>query len=339
MTPIALVQPDDDPRDERLAEREAEAEREQARQIDEARQAVTLPASEYVDWPWPALAATMGGLGPGTMGFPCAATGGGKTSFLMSAARRWCLTGRRVYYAGLESRPQVLRTHWACRSLGLDAGDVLSGRARTWSDWPAARRRLIAQLEMQDVDPIRFAPVRFVDLATLDRLVRAASDFEADVPVVDHVDHIDGGAGGLYQASVAATKRLLLLTQDYGLRLIAASQTNLSNAGTDRLRFHRPVHREHVKFGNHKLEVADWALGLYRPLRPGVTREEMTLVHEGHRDLSTILARGVTEVNVMKHRAYGSREGERIRLGFAKGEVLDAPPAQSPEGPPGWWNR
>ena len=27
----------------------------------------------------------------------------------------------------------------------------------------------------------------------------------------------------------------------------------------------------------------------------------------------------------MKHRAYGSREGERVRLGFAGGEVLDKP--------------
>ncbi|MDE2467502.1 MAG: hypothetical protein KGL35_01825, partial [Bradyrhizobium sp.] len=89
MTPLVLIQPDD-PGDEKLAEREAAAEREQGEQIADAVRTVELPITEYLEWPWPRLARTMGGMAPGTLGFLCAASGAGKTSFLMSAARRWC---------------------------------------------------------------------------------------------------------------------------------------------------------------------------------------------------------------------------------------------------------
>ncbi|MHB1863403.1 MAG: DnaB-like helicase C-terminal domain-containing protein [Gemmatimonadaceae bacterium] len=340
MKPNLAIIPPDDPRDEHLADREAEAEREQAAQIAEAQQAVTLPASAFLDWPWPALASVVGGMGPGTLGFLCAASGAGKTSFLMSAARRWHVAGRRVYYAGLESRPCILRTQWACRSLGLDAGDVLSGDAeRRIRDWPDVRRRLLAQLEMQEADNIRFAPFRSVNLTALDAMFRAASDFDADALVIDHVDHLDGERGNLYESSVAAVRRLLTLAQDTGIRVIAASQTNLTNAGSDRLRFHRPVQRDVVKMGGHKIEVADWMLGLYRPLKANLTREARADFLDGKSDLPTILEHGVTELNVMKHRLYGAREGERIRLGFAKGEVLDAPPPDAGGGPSQWWNK
>ena len=344
MKPRLAILPADDPRDEQLAEREAEAEREQLSQVYAANDAVGLPASAYLEWPWPRLAQVMGGMAPGTLGFVAAASGAGKTSFLLSAMRRWFTEGLRVYYAGLESEPHVLRTQWACRELGVDPGDVLTGRAReVIPDWPAVREQLRqefkAQVKVAAMERVRFAPFRFVDLAVLDRMYREAFDFGTDVVVIDHIDHIDGGRGNLYESSVVAVKRLLILTQDYGLRTVAASQTNLSGAGNDPLRFHRPVQREHVKNGNHKLEVADWALGLYRPLRSDVTREAVTLWREGTADLSTLLARGVTEMNVMKHRAYGDREGERIRLGFAKGEVLDEPVVQPSDRPSAWWDK
>ena len=323
-----------------MAEREAEAADEQVKQVAEAFQAVHLPPEAFIHWPWPALSEVMGGIRPGTIGFLAAASGAGKTSFLMSAARRWCGQQKRVYYAGLESRPHVLRVQWACRSLGLDAGDVLSGHAaRHMRDWPDVRRRIVGQIEMQDVDPIRFAPFRFLDITALRKMMQEAVDFEADVVIIDHIDHIDGGKGNTYESSLAAVKHMLTLAQDSDLRVLAATQTNLSGAGNDPLRFHRPVRREHVKYGNHKLEVADWALGLYRPLREGLEKRERLAFTEGRADLTAILQQGVTELNVMKHRLYGAREGKRIRLGFSKGEVLDQPQAASPPPPDGWWER
>lgn len=329
MTHLSIV-PSGGSGDEAVTVPHDEARRHQQDQVYEANRLVGLAATSYLEWPWPLLSNVMGGIGPGSLGFVCAASGAGKTSFLLSAMRRWFSAGRRVYYAGLETRPHILRTQWACRELSIDAGDVLTGRApRTIAEWPSVRERLrkefMSQVTSTVMDRIRFAPFRFLNLRALETMYREAADFDADLVVVDHIDHVDGERGNQYESSVAAVKKVLALTQDYELRTIAASQTNLSGAGSDPLRFHRPVRRDHVKNGNHKLEVADWALGLYRPLKPGLTRGVLKDWREGKIDLAAILDRGVTELNVMKHRAYGNREGTRIRLGFAKGEVLDEP--------------
>lgn len=343
MSHIALLP--DDPRDENAAEREAAAMREQAEQVHEAERAVRRSASEFLEWPWAPLSHVMGAMGPGTLGFVCAASGAGKTSFLVSAARRWFLAGKRILFAGFESRPHILRTQWACRTLGIDAGHVLGGRAeQEILDWRRVRERLAMEIRLQHDGPVaeqvRFAPFRFVNVARLAQMFREAADFGADVVIIDHIDHVDGGKGGAYESSLHAVRELLTLTQDHELRVVCASQTNLANAGGDPLRFHRPVHREHVKFGNHKLEVADFALGLYRPLKPTVPRETLTLWKEGRADLAAVLEHGVTELNVMKHRLYGTREGERIRLGFSHGDILDAPLAHGDQDPPpAWYDR
>jgi len=296
-------------------------------QVGDALDRLQLPSSAYLRLPWSALDAVMGGIAPAGVHFFCARSGSGKTSFLLSLMCRLHAAGKRIYYAGLESQPQTLRLQWAARVVGCDPGDVLSGEIHRQADGAHLVTKLRAELEQQRTDAyhaVRFSPHATVDQSVMAEICVEAAHFGADILVIDHIDHITAD-GSPYQASRKTTDTLLKLTQKYDLRSLVASQINREGLSTDRFRNHRPVREEHVKMGDHKLEIADTMWGIYRPLKDIVKMEEKLAIEDGKAQIDTVLARGVMALNCMKHRAYGSRAGSRVQLGFYRGDVLDAP--------------
>ncbi len=79
-------------------------------------------AADFMRMPWVALDSIVGGMAAGDIWFLGGFSGDGKTTALTSAVDCWYEGGKRIYYLGLESRPNILKTHWACKRLGLDAG-------------------------------------------------------------------------------------------------------------------------------------------------------------------------------------------------------------------------
>lgn len=304
-------------------------------QSDFAIEGASREHTQFLHFPWRAVDDLTDGIGQGELWFVGAYSGHGKTTFLMSALDAWFEQGVKVYYMGLETRPHILRTQWACRRLGIDAGDVMSGRAQEKADWKFVRKQIIDQLNGQVVhaNQIVFSPEQWVDAKGLERCARHAHELESDVFIIDHVDHLEGTGKGLYDQSVSSMKKLLSLTQDYGLRTLAATQFNNDMVrGNNRLGMYTPPTSTAVYMGNHKRHVADGMLGLYRPLRfsPPLEASELREFAQGHMEPRKILEPHVMACSVMKHRKYGNREGQRAYLRVEHGKVSDLPSSDYP---------
>lgn len=301
-------------------------------EIQEAISDLYREPHEYHHLPWPALDKSVGGMPGGEICFVVAFSSNGKTMFLTSMLNElFERTKKKIYYMGLESRPKTLRTHWACKRLGYDAGDFFSGRFLEWPNHQAIRAELNDEVNSQQIDDekmdrVRFCPASYIDARNLVRAADAAEKFGADIFVIDHIDHIDGAMGkNHYAQSREVNQTILNIAQDYGFLMVPASQLNNEAAKGNKIALCLPPQPQHVKMGGHKREIATWMLGLYRPLKvAGVLASDMKAVNAGLKRPQDICEPQTMAVVNMKHRFYGQREGERTYLKVEHGKVLDA---------------
>jgi KaiC/GvpD/RAD55 family RecA-like ATPase len=297
---------------------------------DQGSDAISLlaqPASAYLHLPFTGIDSLVGGMAPGDVWFVAAFSGNGKTALLMSTVRRLLERGGTVYYMGLESRPHILRTQLACLRLGYDVGAVLSGAAKAWSDWEAIRGELVADLQQQRA--LKSGSRLLVDSQNtiseqgVEPALRQAHHNKADLVIIDHIDHLELGTGSAHDQSRRVAHTVLRYAQEYELRLLIATQLNNEAARGDRLAIYQPPQPHHVYMGSHKRMIATGMLGLYRPTRAGLTKDEMNAVRTGNAEPSTILEPGTMGVVCMKHRYHGAREGARSMLAVERGQVTD----------------
>lgn len=304
------------------------------KQTEEAIKLLNRTASDFLRMPWGHLDDLVSGIGEGQIWFLGGFSGDGKTTALTTAVDCWFEQGKRIYYLGLESRPKVLKTHWACKRLGLDAGDVLSGKALRWSDWPQRRAELEAMVasldEPQTAAQVHFAPTEFVDGEVLRVAMRNAREFGADVLILDHIDHIEGNHGNPFQVSRDVCMTLLRQAQSFGLRCLVATQFNNEALKGNRAGRYLPPQPGHVYMGGHKRQIADGMLGLYRPLKQGIEPEMLRDFQRGVLEPKDVCELNTMGVVVMKHRLYGNHEGRRVYLGVQHGRVVDLPDCDQP---------
>lgn len=312
-------------------------------QVVDALLALDRPESAYLRMPWPSLDAMVSGIAPGDVWFVAAFSGQGKTTFLTSALNEWFEAGRRVYVMGLESRPNILRTHWACKRLDVDAGELLTGDVFKRPDAEqiraAVRAEVMSQAHGEKFQRVRFSRAEFMNLPALVRDAERAAAWGADLMIVDHIDHIEGGDGSNpFEESRRVLRNVLKLAQHTGLRMLVATQLNNDVArGHDRLAMYQPPRPEHVFMGGTKRQIASGMIGLYRPLRapmrdesPDAYKLAMMAARRGEAEPQTALEPNRMGVVVMKHRAFGAREGKRCALGVERGRVVELPPRDQP---------
>jgi hypothetical protein len=297
-----------------------------------ARKAIKLLDRGPEAWlrmPWDSLDAYVAGMSEGDIWFVGGFRSDGKTSWLTSALDCWYESGKRIFYLGMESQPMTLMTHWACKRLRLDAGEILGGNAaRLWPDWQARRAELKAMIasleEGQTAAQVHFSPVQFVDAEALRQAFNDAREFGADVLIVDHIDHIDGERGSSYEQSRQVCSTLMRSAQDTGIRALVATQFNNEACRRRGLR-HLPPQPQYVYMGSHKAQIADGMLGLYRPYRPDITAEEIRQYDHTQLDMAAVCAPDTMAVAIMKHRLFGRYEGKVVRLRFDRGRVMEPP--------------
>lgn len=321
-------------------ERRRVAEQDAVEQVHAAAALARLPAEAFWTWPRRPLQEAIGGVPPGTITVIVGASGQGKSTFVADAMDTAQARGDRPFIIGTETPAKHLRMMLACRHEGIDFAEIRRGTAQRRSDWADLQRRLNRrfreQVSIDGLQRIRFASGTFLSPGFLNEAIAQALDFDARVVFLDHLDNLSSDSGrSTYEDGLATMRRLLALTQQHGLRVIATSQTNLAGMANDPLRTHRPVRRESVRNGGFKIELCDTAIGLYRPLRDNLDKVTLQDWREGRVDTQRILAPHTTALNVMKCRSDGSVEGTRLLLGFEKGKLLDAPPA--PELPRDWY--
>lgn len=289
------------------------------------------PPEDFHHMPWLALDRVMGGMPGGEVLYVVAFSSSGKTTFLTSLLNEYFdHSTKGIYYMGLESKPKTLRTHWAAKRIGYDAGAFLSGDFHAWANWKEARDEMKVEIASQSkgekFERVMFCPTRYIDAEKIYRAAEQAYKFGADIFIIDHVDHIEGAQDrGTYEQSLQANQAILDIAQDYGFLMIPASQLNNDAVRMSPISLHLPPRPHHVKNGSHKREKATWMLGLYRCLKlAGVSVEDMKAVNSGSKNSLDICEPNTMAVNVMKHRIYGNREGSKIYLGVERGKVVDA---------------
>lgn len=303
-------------------------------EIVEALLDLERPSTHFFRLPWPALNSLVGGIPKGDVWYIGAFSGHGKTTFLTSMLDLCYERNDKVYYLGLESKPKTLRTHWACKRIGYDAGKILTGDyLDEWSEEAikVARKAISGELHLQlqspYVDRVKFCPTPLIDHNRLWRAAEDAVNFGADVFIVDHVDHIqsDSEAKSFYQESVRINQALLQIAQQTGMRVFPATQFNNDAVRGNRLALHLTPQPHYVKMGGHKREVATGMLALYKPLKlVGLDPGALKAVMGGQGEIRDVLEPNTMAVYCMKHRHYGAREGSKIYLNVEHGKVLDA---------------
>jgi hypothetical protein len=302
-------------------------------QVIEAMGALDRHPDTFVRWPFPDLDALTGPMAPGNVWFVCAASGGGKTTFVASVIDQWQRIGKRVYVMALETRAYEFRTYLACMATGIHPGDALSGQLLTLPNGGALREQLkdalLAQTKPPYVERVMVSGQRAINLAGLQRGLQEAKAFGADVVIVDHIDHIEGGNGSnLYGEAKAVNDGMLRMAQDNNLLLLPTSQLNMTASKGDYLTKFLPPKPEHIAFGSLKQRNATGMVGLFRPVRarrPDEAEDDflaaLKAARAGTGDVAAALEPNTMGVVAMKLRNYGSREGAKAMLAVRHGRV------------------
>lgn len=271
------------------------------------------PASQFLHYPWPDLDRLVGGMLPGELHYICAFSGNGKTLFMLSLLRELLMAGKKVYFLGLETTPKYLLVNLCCLHEGINAPDVLTGRAWGWDNWITIKERLYAAVWWYRERSLYLSPVEHVGAREIQAAYAHADKLGADVLMIDHVDHISGDSGKLYEESVKINTQIHDLAKSAGVLTIASSQLNLEAVKGDPLAQYRPPRPEHVKMGNKKRELGTSMIGLYRPIRPDVVAEDLKSVRDGTLDPMKILTPWQMACVVMKNRK-GGNDGQKCVL-------------------------
>lgn len=300
-------------------------------QAQDAFRAISQPADKFLRLPFQALSDVIGDIPEGDLWYVGAFSGDGKTAFFTSLALALVELGKKVYYVPTETPPRVVRAHFACKALGYDVGDFLSGAYLTWPNAKELREQVKAELKRQtDLKSLWVAESGMLTSLRLEGEAAHAQELGADVFIVDHIDHVEGTGVSLYEASVEANKTLLHCTQTYGLRGLAATQFNLQATIGSRTTRYLPPTEKVVLWGNYKRTIASGMLGIYRPLKlHDLDLELLKRFNKGDTlvEPKDILEPNIMAVSVMKHRLYGNREGRKILLDVHHGRVGDLSPS------------
>jgi replicative DNA helicase len=306
-------------------------------QVIEAQLDLETPIERIVRWPLRDLDTLTGPLGAGgDIWLVASSSGGGKTTFVTSIVELWLNRGLRIYVMPLETRPKVFRTHLACVRLGIFPGDALSKRLLFMEGGQARRQQIMEELQTQlrppFSDQVMIDEARAIDVDGLRRGLKKAKAFEADVVIIDHIDHIAGGDGSnLVAESRRVNHEALRMAQDNELLLVLTSQLNMSiMGGSDRLAKYQPPQVNHLWLPGIKTQVATGIVGLFRRIREKLTDEsqeeymnKLKSARSGAIDPTEVLERAAMGTVAMKLRHYGQNEGKRAFLGFDRGRAID----------------
>ena len=315
----------------------AEAMREELPSADEMSreqylEAVSLLHTDttvYPQFPWPDLAALSGPMVPEDLILIAARTGGGKSLFLQNLFDALIEAGRFGLYAGLEQTPRILRIKWACMRAAVPPRLMLATRPeeRGGPVWQDAMTRVQEELKWQISPPIKLR-AHFAGTCKIDRrLLREWTEWAVDqgcgFVVIDHVDRIDHGDGRNPFHELSETIRLAKeLAVEHRIVMLMATQVGRP---ADALSAFMPPALHELRGAGTKEEEADTVLGIYRPLRPDVTDDELKRVRQALLPRDAVIEPNVMGIQLLKHRLDGVVAHQTVKLSVDRGRVLHLP--------------
>lgn len=297
-------------------------------------------SDQMLKWPWPALHALTGPLMRGHICYVVAASGVGKTTLSLDMVRRWIAEGVGVTVLPLETTAQEWRLALAAITAGMNHGDVFEQVSRL-IDGDAAvapTLKLVEDIMMeQAADPAMMKLLHVLDdqQVTVDGLDNAFTVAKASghkVVVIDHIDHVGAErdeltgrtASGL-EAIKEVNNAVLALAKYHDVAVVAMSQANMTvqGDGTNPLLRFQKLQMKHVMYNSLKVPNASQIIGVYRPLKPGLTRHEFALARDGAIEPMDVLARDRIGLNMMKLRHRGKHEQMTLEMAYVNGTIRE----------------
>lgn len=285
-----------------------------------------------MSWPWPLLTYLIDTVIPGDIVTVGAGTGVGKTTFVTNLLDHCARQAGGITLVATEMTRARIINGYAAQRLGVSEGDVNRER---WHVLPAGTREKVDQVRMSFETGwhrrIRIPELMNPTGADIRRAMEQSAESGRHVFLLDHVHHVR--LPGRTQKNLELERLLAdLKTWAEQLRFIVilAAQFNRGERdGGDK--FDRPELGWFM--GSSKLEqISSVCLGLYKPVRAGVTPDQRRLVKLGQLDEHDIIEPGTIACVVMKHRERGARVvGRTIFFRFERGRLVvrPAPRAQS----------
>ena len=253
---------------------------------------------------------------------------------------RFWHTPRRVAVFFTERSPHVARLSWAALRLGYDVDAVT---ATAWHDLPPGAPEAVDR-EIRWIDYIeRQGWVKFFDVArpTVRRVANAIAD-HADahngagpqVVLFDYIQRIrPEGRRNKFEAVAEAAHLFQTLAVELGVVVLVMSQ--LKRKGDGVFDKYRPPNLEDFKLSGDIEEIADVALGFFRPLQKMTTKDERA-IRAGEIDLERFKVHDTMAIKVIKHRWRGPANDQILLVRHSNGRVQNMPAAPPPNAGDAW---
>jgi replicative DNA helicase len=227
---------------------------------------------------------------------------------------------RRALVFLTERTADVARMSWAAMRLGYEVDDVLCER---WDQLPVRAEVQLAK-ELAWIATIeRQGWVEFVDEArpTVSVMGNTVADAEPHIVLFDYIQKVKAEPRQTrFDAVSEAAEMFQTMAVRLGLLVIVTSQ--LKRRGDGVFDKYRPPHLEDFKLSGEIEEVADVALGLYRPLARMMAKEERD-IRQGLQDLERFKIHDTTAIKVLKHRYRPSAADRIIFVEHKHGQLRD----------------
>ncbi len=275
----------------------------------------------------------LGPLRSGRMHVIGARPASGKTTFLLG----W-LDRQAVFFT--ERSPQVARLSWAALRCGYEV-DAVAGD--DWGRLPAEAPSAVAR-ELEWIAHVeRHGWVTFYDLArpTVSAISALLADEAersdgagAQIVVFDYLQRVrPEGRQTKFDAVAEAAHLFQTVAVSLGVVVIVASQ--LKRKGDGVFDKYRPPNLEDFKLSGDIEEVADVALGFFRPLQQMTAKDERE-VRAGLTDLERFKVTDVMAMKVVKHRWRGPANDRILWVRHADGSIEDMPVGLPPDAGNAW---
>lgn len=217
----------------------------------------------------------------------------------------WCEQGREAAY-----------TLWASLRLGLLEDEVMMER---WENLPdeaeEAVTTLRGQLEWEEQPDDNGAFIKFSDSVSpsLKRLRAEVELCHPDIVFFDYIQKVRPAPGqDKFQAIAEMAGALQTMAVQQQCAVVVGSQ--LKRKGDQVFDKYRAPDLEDMRGAGEIEEAADVVTGLFRLLRPGMTKKEENGIRSGELALADFAVRNTMALRILKHRYRGSAADELIKL-------------------------
>lgn len=305
-----------------------ETVRERNARIRDRALATLREVRQVASWPWGSLHRLLGGLVSEWVYVVAALVNNGKTMFGVNVLDHLWEHRIPTIYFGTEMPAEDLLNRWAAMRLAIDEQRVFDGEL---SDQEReAMESEITRLTARD--EISFSTEIRVDLSRIVAELQWAFDARVGPPprvvVVDHLQDIAQEREKLNEL----VKELKAIARERRVALVTMAQLN-RNRDLGILDDYTPPSLARLKGTGTIGEVAHVVLGLFRPLRHGITGQQRRAVLHGELQPAEIAEPNGLAVAVLKHRYRGSAKGQFVRLTIQDGRIGSRAFAPAPPPP------